>query len=180
MTGKEKSARLSNIAREALKLSALMSDVILGELQKDENNVPCPFNGYYWSLSHKPELVAAVVSKQKIGIDIEEVMPRHESVFLRTACEAEWALSGDRSWITFFRYWTAKEAVLKAAGTGITELKACHVISVPDESHMVLRYQDRCFTVEQLYYSNHIVSVINEDDDIQWNIIKDSVHLRNV
>lgn len=173
LSGKEKVARLSRISREALRLSAEKSGVILGELLKDENDVPCPFDGNYWSLSHKSKYVTAVVSKEKIGIDIEEIKPRSESIFSLVASDEEWELGKDRSWDTFFRYWTAKEATLKAVGIGIGGLKTCRVVSIPDENHIVLGYRDRLFRVEQLYYKNHIISVLKDDNEIEWIIAED-------
>ena len=173
LPGKEKVARLSRISREALILSAEKSGVIVRELLKDENDVPCPFDGNYWSVSHKPKCVTAVVSKEKIGIDIEEIKPRSESIFSLVASDEEWELGKDRDWDTFFRYWTAKEATLKAIGIGISGLKTCRVISIPDENHIVLGYRDRLFRVEQLYYKNHIISVLEDDNEIEWTIAED-------
>lgn len=170
LSGKEKVARLSRVSREALRLSAEKSGVILGELLKDKNDVPCVLDGNYWSLSHKPKCVAAVVSKEKIGIDIEEIKPRSESIFSLVASDEEWELGQDRAWDTFFRYWTAKEATLKAVGIGIGGLKACRVISIPDENNIILGYRDRLFRVEQLYYKNHIISVLKDDNEIEWII----------
>ncbi len=170
LSGKQKVAELSRVAREALRLSAEKSGVILGELKKNEDDVPCPFEGNYWSVSHKPKYVAAVVAKEKIGIDIEEIKPRSESMFRAVASDAEWELSPDRSWDTFFRYWTAKEAALKAVGVGIGGLKVCRIISVPDKNHIVLSYRDSLFRVEQLSYKNHIVSVTKNENEIEWVI----------
>lgn len=172
LSGKEKVARLSRISREALRLSSEKSGLVLGELKKDEDDVPCSSNGYYWSVSHKPKCVAAVVSKDSIGIDIEEIRPRTESVFSSVASDEEWDLSKERSWHTFFRYWTAKEAALKAMRIGIGGLKACQVISVPDENHILLNYRDCLFRVGQFYYSNHIVSVLQNDNEIVWGTIE--------
>ncbi len=173
LSGKEKVARLSRISREALRLSAEKSGVLLGELMKNEDDVPCPFDGNYWSLSHKPKYVTAVVSKELIGIDIEEIRPRSESIFSLVASDEECELSRDRSWHTFFRYWTAKEAALKAVGIGIGGLKACRIISVPDENHIVLNYRDRLLRVEQLSYKNHIISVVKNDNQVEWVIADD-------
>ena len=173
LPGKEKVALLSRVSRGALKLSAEKSGVIVGELYKDENDVPIPFSNYYWSVSHKPKYVAAVISNNKIGIDIEEIQLRSESLFSYVATGEEWELSQEKSWDTLFRYWTAKEATLKAIGIGISGLKTCRIISVPDEGHIILDYQNRLFKVEQLRYKNHIVSVLKDNNQIEWIIPED-------
>jgi len=170
LPGKEKVALLSRVSREALKLSAEKSGVIVGELHKDEDDAPIPFSNHYWSVSHKPNYVAAVISNDKIGIDIEEMKPRSESLFHYVASSEEWELSEEKSWDTLYRYWTAKEATLKAVGIGIGGLKTCRIISVPDESHIILDYQSHLFKVEQLCYKNHIVSVLKDTNKIKWII----------
>jgi len=169
-SGKEKVDHLNQIAREALKVSAEKSRVRLGELLKDEKGVPCPVAGIYWSLSHKPKYVAAVVSKDKVGIDIEEMKPRPESLFARVASDEEWELQ-EKSWDTLFRYWTAKEAILKVIGIGIGGLKTCRITSVPDENHITLDYNGQFFLVEQLRYKSHIVSVLKDDNQIEWVVL---------
>ena len=171
-SGKEAVDRLSRIAREALKVSAQKSRVKLGELLKDGDGAPCPVDGIYWSLSHKPKYVAAVVSNDKVGIDIEQVKPRTESLFARVAGDAEWELK-EKSWDTLFRYWTAKEAILKVIGIGISGLKTCQIISVPDEHHIILDYMGRLFLVEQLRHNNHIVSVLKGNNEIDWIIMEE-------
>lgn len=167
LSGKEHSARLSRLAREALGVSAERSQVRLERLVKDENGSPCPTGGIYWSLSHKSRCVAAVVSKNRIGIDVEVLKPRSESLFPYLASEEEWGLE-ERSWYTFFRYWTAKEAALKVIGIGIGGFKRCRIASVPDHSHVVLDYEGQRFLVEQLRYKGHIVSVVKDDNSVEW------------
>ena len=173
LPGREKVALLSRISRDALRLSAERSGVIVGGLYKDENDVPIPFGSHYWSVSHKPKYVAAVISNDRIGIDIEEIKPRSESLFDYVASGEEWELSQEKSWDTLFRYWTAKEAVLKAIGIGISGFKTCCIISVPDENHIILDYQDRLFEAEQLRYQGHLVSVLKDKNKIEWIIPED-------
>jgi len=172
-SGKDRVDHLSRAAREALRLSAERSGVILGEVLKDEKGVPCPAAGIYWSLSHKPKYVAAVVSRDKVGIDIEEMRPRPESLFARVASNEEWRLK-EKSRDTFFCYWTAKEAVLKAIGIGIGGLRTCRITSVPDDSHITLDYKGQSFLVEQLRYKNHIVSILKDDNQIEWVVLAKS------
>lgn len=169
LSGREHSARLSLLARKALTVSAERSQLRLGQLLKDEGGRPCPIGGIYWSLSHKPQCVAAVVSKGSVGIDVEELKPRTESMFLYLASEEEWVLK-DKSWDTFFRYWTAKEASLKVLGIGIGGLKKCRIVAVPDDHQIALDYRGRGFLVEQLRYNNHVVSVVKNENQIEWVI----------
>jgi len=166
----KQAAFLSRVSREALKLSADKIGITVAELSQDENGAPLPFDNHYWSVSHKPRYVAAVISADRVGIDIEEVKPRSESVLSYVATEEEWKLCGGKSWDTFPRYWTAKEAVLKAVGIGLRGLKTCQVISVPDETNVVLQYRDCVYHVEQLRYSNHIVSVLKAENEVEWII----------
>ena len=168
LSGRQKVALLSQCARQALKLSADKAGVILGELAKDKDDVPLPSGGYYWSVSHKPKYVAAVISNSRIGIDIEEIKPRSSSIFNYVASEEEWKLCGGKSWEALCRCWTAKEAVVKAAGTGLAGLRSCQVCSVPDETHISLYYQDCLHQVEQLHYNGHIISVLKDNNEVDW------------
>ena len=57
-----------------------------------------------------------------MGIDIEQVRSVKDGVMAKIADEQEWALAGGKAPESFFRFWTAKEAVLKAMGVGFTGL----------------------------------------------------------
>lgn len=168
LKGRQKVSLLSNCARRALRLSADRTGVPLHELLKDQDDVPLPSGNYYWSVSHKSRYVAAVISTDRIGIDIEEMKPRSQSIFSYVAGEEEWELCGDKSWAALYRYWTAKEAVVKAAGTGLAGMRSCQVVSVPDKTHILIFYQDRLHTVEQLRYDGHIVAVLKDDNEVEW------------
>ena len=171
LPGKDRVQRLSLLARQALALSIERSGLTLARIEKDEDDVPCPSDGNHWAVSHKPGCVAAVVGRGGAGIDVEEMVPRKRSLFDLTAGQDEWELAGGRSWQAFFRIWTAKEAVLKAIGVGIGGLKSCRVISVPDDSHVMLEHNGRQHLVEQLYHNGHIVSVLKGDNEVEWTLV---------
>jgi 4'-phosphopantetheinyl transferase len=172
LTGRDRVANLSNLARQALAMSAEKSNIRMGDLLKNNDGVPLPFGGQYWSLTHKPKYVGAVISRQETGIDIEEVKPVSDAMFRRVGGDNEWRLAPDDSLKTFFRYWTAKEAVLKVVGIGMSGLSRCTVVQITDRQHIALTYEDRSFLVEQLYFDGHIAAVIQNDFEIAWSIEK--------
>ena len=170
LTGREKVANLSNHARRALEISAQKSCIELGDLTKNENGAPLPFGGNYWSLTHKPRYVGGVIAPTQIGIDIEKIRPCSEALFSKTANESEWGLSDADSFKLFFRYWTSKESVLKASGTGIRDLSKCRIVQIIDHNHLVTNYEDRKWLIEHFYFDGHIASVVKNDFDVEWTI----------
>lgn len=170
LTGREKVANLSNHARRALEISAQKSCIELGDLTKNENGAPLPFDGNYWSLTHKPIYVGGVIAPTQIGIDIEKIRPCSKALFRKTANESEWGLSDADSFKFFFRYWTSKESVLKASGTGIRDLSKCRIVQIIDHNHLVINYEDRKWLIEHFYFDGHIASVVKNDFDVEWTI----------
>jgi 4'-phosphopantetheinyl transferase len=167
---KERVTFLSRHARRALAISAEKSRITLGEIAQDERNAPLPFNGTFWSITHKTEYVAGVVAPSPIGIDIEKIYARAKSLYHKTASEAEWALA-DRSLTAFFRYWTSKEAVLKAAGTGLKDLSKCRVIRIRDDHHLEIEYETKKWQIAHTYFKDHIASIVQNDFKINWTIL---------
>lgn len=150
INGPEKTKQLSMYARQALKRSARHSGIKSHEPQKDTSGVPRPSDGVYWSLSHSDKYVAAVVAPSAVGIDIEEMRDVSDGLKIRIASEAEWQLAPlEEGPALFFRYWTAKEAVLKAAGHGLLGLASCRVTKIFDSDRMQLSYQGADWLVHQ-------------------------------
>ncbi len=165
-----KVAALSRNARKALSLSARYSGVSLQRLDKAENGAPLPSDGVYWSLSHKEIYVAAVTSHMPVGIDIEQIKPVSDGVVKRTADQAEWDLAPQMDLPLFFRYWTAKEAVLKAVGKGLAGLDKCRVHRIVDDLHLILTYEGTAWTVAHHWIGqDHLVAITSDDVAIEWH-----------
>ncbi|MFC1577923.1 4'-phosphopantetheinyl transferase family protein [Thermodesulfobacteriota bacterium] len=163
---------LSRHARLALKLSAQKSKMQLGELKQDENGAPRPFNDIYWSITHKTQYVGGVVAPTPIGIDIERIRECSRGLFAKTAGEREWALADAEinSLITFFRYWTSKEALVKTSGSGLKDLLKCQVTRIIDDRHLKIRYSDREWLIEHFYFDQHIASITQDACQIEWTL----------
>ena len=167
--GREKVLFLSAYAREALHQSAALSQVCLGDLEKDEDGVPIPSRGTFWSITHKPRYVGGVVSSAPVGIDIEQIDKVTPGLYKKVAKDEEWDLGRQINRETlFFRYWTAKEAAIKAEGRGIADLLKCQVIEIPDAYTIVLEFAKKIWTIEQTYFDGHLASIVCDNVKIQW------------
>lgn len=160
---------LSRHAREALRLSAERMQVEIGPLEKDSRGAPLPFKGNFWSLTHKPDYVGGVVAPALVGLDLEQVRSCSPAMFRKTASEQEWALAADADrFQTFFRYWTAKEAVLKTGGEGIKDLSRCRIARIESGSRLFVDYAGNTWPVDQFYFDGHVASLANSGYRVQW------------
>ncbi len=175
LRGREKVSFLSRHARKALAISARKTRILLGELNKSENGVPLPFDGNYWSVTHKAEYVGGVVAREKIGIDLEKIRPIKASVYGKTADNREWALSNIEGLSLFFRYWTSKESVLKASGSGLRDLSKCRIKHIIDDRHLIVEYREEDWLIEHFYFNGHIASVVKNNADTNWTFVMDVV-----
>ena len=163
---------LSRHARRALKMAAQKSGVRPGELVKNNNGVPQPFDGIHWSISHKTRYVCGVVAPSQIGIDVERVRNFSAGLFKKTATDEEWALADMEtgSTMAFFRYWTAKEAVLKATGIGIKDLLKCRVCQIFDDNHLLIQYDGQDWLIEHFFFNDHVASIVKSSFQIEWKL----------
>ena len=170
---KDRVVFLSRHARSALEKSAEKSGLRLGKLVKDDNGAPLPVDGVYWSITHKTDFVGGVVAPAVIGIDIEKIRSCSQGVYLKTAAEQEYSMARAQEdyLTTFFRFWTAKEAVVKACGTGIKDLRKCRVRKVPDDDHLEISYQEKKWVIEHFFFDGHIASIVKNGFKIEWTIV---------
>lgn len=169
---RERVRALSAHAREALRICAQKSGVVPGPLEKAANGAPIPFEGHHWSLTHKQAYVGAVISREPAGIDIEALKDVSDGVRRKTAAEQEWRLAHGERLETFFRYWTAKEAVLKAAGVGIAGLSDCRVVEVIGTRHLRLVFEKGSYLVEHLFFDDHVACVVKNNLDVHWELLR--------
>lgn len=103
---------------------------IVGE-NLDERKVKLTENGkpflensnVRFNISHSGALVVCAITKiSDIGIDIEKINPVQIEDFRHQMTAGEWmnVNSHDNPLLHFYKYWTQKEAVLKADGKGLS------------------------------------------------------------
>jgi 4'-phosphopantetheinyl transferase len=169
---KDRVVFLSRHARKALLISAEKSGVHLDKLDKDENGVPQPFDGTFWSVTHKTQYVAGVAAPTPTGIDVERIRSFSDGLFRKTASDREWALADmDKDPVmAFFRFWTAKEAVLKATGIGIRDLLKCRVHEIVDDHHLCIRYEGQDWLIEHFLFDRHIAAIVQNQYRVDWAV----------
>jgi 4'-phosphopantetheinyl transferase len=168
-------------ARLALKHCADCVGAPAGGWEQDADEVPLPNAGFHWSVSHKRQWAAAVITDRPVGIDVEHIAPRSRTLHETVGSDREWRIMGDRSWLAFFRLWTAKEATLKANGVGISELSSCYVVEVSDGRHLTTSFRGRQWSVAQFFHAGHVAAVTCSDaDDVYWCVLGQRPRRRDV
>lgn len=173
LNGRKKVEALSARARFALEISSIKSGVNLGCLAKNEDGAPVPFDGNFWSVTHKSEYVGGVIARTETGIDIEKIKPCSKALCNKIADPGEWALSDSDSEILFFRFWTSKEAVLKAAGKGISGLSGCRIEKILSDYSLIVNYNGRIWEIRHYFFDTHIASVVTNGFDIEWSLLNE-------
>lgn len=168
---------LSAHARRALAVSAEKTGLILEKIDKTEAGAPLPCNGVHWSVSHKPAYVAGVAAPFPIGIDVEHIRSYRKGLDRKVATDDEWALAPDRTPEWLFRFWTAKEAVLKAEGIGLQGLSKCRIQTITGHNALALSFESHCWSAHLKFFSNHVAAIAHNQPGIrlEWNVL-DNLH----
>jgi hypothetical protein len=61
--------------------------------------------------------------------------------------------------------------VVKSTGAGLAGLKSCRVADVQDDANISLLYEGRLYQVAQLRLDGHIVSVLKNDNLVEWVVL---------
>ncbi len=171
LKGKEKVVAMSQFARKSARTSSSKSKLYPDSFEKDASGVPLASNGICWSVSHKLDFVAGVVSKENIGIDLEQIKNVSEALYKRIIDPSEkLRFEGQDKVIAFFRAFTAKEAVLKKTAIGIRGLSKTKIETVIDNKNLLVQYLDKKYLVENFYFDGYLASITKDHFDIQWTI----------
>lgn len=113
-----KEGKICLILAEKTALKEAIKSLGVGTIEKKESGEPYLSNSpYFISLSHKGDIAIAAISLTKVGVDMEDVtIPRNVERLSRLFDQSE----APETLYDFYKVWTAKEAMGKLLGTGIT------------------------------------------------------------
>ena len=122
-------------------------------------------SGLAFNLSHSQALgLCAVNFTREIGVDLEYIRPMSDlealakRFFLPREYEMLRSLSANQQQEVFFRYWTCKEAYLKATGDGLAQLEQIEVSLTPTEPAKLQITED--WSLFELVPANNYVAAV--------------------
>ncbi|MEH1819200.1 MAG: 4'-phosphopantetheinyl transferase HetI [Nostoc sp.] len=122
-------------------------------------------SGLAFNLSHSQDLgLCAVNCTRPIGVDLEYIRPMSDlealakRFFLPREYDMLRSLSPNQQQEIFFRYWTCKEAYLKATGDGLSQLEQVEVSLTPTEPAKLQITED--WSLFELVPANNYVAAI--------------------
>jgi 4'-phosphopantetheinyl transferase len=131
-------------------------------------------SGLAFNLSHSQGLgLCAVNCTHPIGVDLEYIRPMSDiealakRFFLLREYEMLRSLSPNQQQEVFFRYWTCKEAYLKATGDGLSQLEQVEVSLTPTEPAKLQILEDWSL-FELLPANNYVAAIAIANCD--WNL----------
>lgn len=145
----------------------------LSEIKYTQYNRPYLQNGFDFNISHSGNYVVCACSDQhKVGIDIEEIKPVALNDFRGQWTDGEWSriMKAKESYRQFYRFWTQKEAVIKADGRGLSIPLREIVLDDQGASVGAAYWHLREFPVDD-HYMAHLATDIKLSDTIPAGIV---------
>nr|WP_242038782.1 4'-phosphopantetheinyl transferase HetI [Anabaena lutea] len=134
----------------------------------------------FFNLSHSQDLALCGVScTRTIGVDLEHIRPMSDlenlakRFFLPREYEVVKSLPLDQQQQVFFRYWTCKEAYLKATGDGLVQLEQIEIFLTSTEPAKLLVSGN--WSLRELSPANNFTAAVvvagTIGDLYSWNLI---------
>ena len=136
------------------------------EFPTDDDGVPQPLEGWFWSLAHTRGLVCGMVATAPVGIDVEWLERRRwkhtRDYFVEYAPDELVEIGGDDA-ASVLSLWTAKEAVLKRAGIGLSDLARCPVVARVGEHEFLIQHRGQDVHVRRIFFGQYVLAVAFEE-----------------
>jgi len=143
---------------EALRAAARRAGAPAEGFPRDAAGAPLPLDEggagrWRWSAANTRGAALAAVAEGPVGVDIESLARPRVAPARAFADAGELALAPLWDDGLTLALWTAKEALLKESGAGISELRACRLVEAPvgrEPAELVLSYRGRARRVALL------------------------------
>ena len=160
------SKAILNLALKGL-LEKEIDDLIV---KRDKNNKPYLENtiGLKFNISHTDGLVLLAFFKREVGVDVEKINYKFEFKDILENCFTKYEIINiDNNIISFYRYWTAKEAYLKYDGIGlIRNLKEIEIISYGNKVIEIIDNKNNIISrLQPLNYDGKYVGAICSEEN---------------
>lgn len=134
-------------------------DFNLNDIKYTDAGKPYLNNGYHFNISHTKGMVGLLVGTMPVGLDIEIIKPiENYYEFSEVLTTTELDIIARSGLQTFFRFWTAKEAILKLTGDGIVNSGLVNSIDFPEPKIAVIKEQT--FSLLPFITSNNVFVTI--------------------
>ncbi|WP_428229024.1 4'-phosphopantetheinyl transferase family protein [Flavobacterium sp.] len=116
--------RVRNLLGKLLLIKALeilgFTTISLNDLYYSEFSKPYLSSDFDFNITHSGSYVFCAIGSKGLGIDIEEILPINFNSVKETMTETQWDIinKANSPLQEYYKYWTIKEAVLKADGCG--------------------------------------------------------------
>ncbi len=128
----------------------------------------------FFNLSYTSGLFAIALSNEEVGIDVEKINLNFQYAEMLDSCfsENQIARLSPINHADFFNYWTRKEAILKALGTGIID----DLPNIPCENGVhelpkaIMESQAQFLHVASFKLPHYMLSIASPIDDYELRI----------
>ncbi len=139
-------------------------------VKRDKNNKPYVEStlGLKFNISHTEGLVLLAFFKREVGVDVEKINYKFEFKDILENCFTKYEIINiDNNIISFYRYWTAKEAYLKYDGIGlIRNLKEIEIISYGNKVIEIIDNKNNIISrLQPLNYDGKYVGAICSEEN---------------
>lgn len=173
LRGAEKVRMGRDLGRAALVRSARLMKLELAEVEepfpRDAERAPLPIqhqgHTWRWSTTNTHGLSCAIVAPTRVGIDAEWLGRPRLGAALKYLPARELGATGLEPRCAAFALWSAKEAVLKLTGLGISGMGRARLVRVTAPGCLSVELDEELWVVRQLWEQNHVISVACEQSD---------------
>jgi 4'-phosphopantetheinyl transferase len=144
---------------------------VLEKLKYDQYNRPYLNKNIDFNISHSGEYVICIIGENiNLGIDIEEIKKIDFNDFKQTMTAQQWEdiYQSSNPTISFFKYWTMKESMIKADRRGLSiPLLDIHVIN------NTVKYANQTWFLKEIVINeNYCSCVATNKQDVDVKLIE--------